>query len=175
MEEIQVYCHAINQPDFDPVIDWLRSHSSQVQPERLALIHGDYHPWNISLRDEDRALVLGWDGARISDYRVDLAWTLILADTYATPQVRDFMLNEYERLANHQVEQMDYFNVAASLKRLFVMIASTTSWSNTAEMQSRAEELAEQDGDHIRAVYTLLQEKTGLTVPVIDRLLQDLN
>ena len=41
-----------------PVIDWLKERRSDVTPERLSLLHQDYHTENVMLRDDGSLVVL---------------------------------------------------------------------------------------------------------------------
>src|SRR5581483_957329 len=62
--------------DFMPVVRWLEAHKPQGTEYRLT--HKDLHPWNILCTDSGESRVIDWSNAGISDYRSDLAWTLLL-------------------------------------------------------------------------------------------------
>lgn len=72
------FIHQLRVDAFDPVFDWLGERRSEVPCERLAVIHGDYHPYNVLVRDDGVAFVIDWTNIRVSDFRFDLAWTLLL-------------------------------------------------------------------------------------------------
>lgn len=61
-----------------PVLEWLKDRILSVPCERLSIIHGDYHPHNIILTNDGTAYVIDWTNINIADFRIDLAWTLLL-------------------------------------------------------------------------------------------------
>jgi aminoglycoside phosphotransferase (APT) family kinase protein len=130
----------------------------------------DYHPYNILLRCDGAAFVIDWTSAQVSDYRLDLAWTLLLMSTYGNPEARDLVLREYERIAGHEAEQIEFFEVAACLRRLVTIHISLSAGAETMGMRAGAED-AMADSDHIAKVYALLQERTGIRIAEIEQLL----
>jgi hypothetical protein len=101
---------------------------------------------------------------------LDLAWTLLLMSTYGSPESRLLVLGEYERIAGHKVEQIEYFEVAACLRRLFSIVVSLSSGADKLGMRPGAEAMMA-DGAHIGRVYARLRERTGIEVPEAEELL----
>jgi aminoglycoside phosphotransferase (APT) family kinase protein len=133
----------------------------------------DYHPYNILLRSDGAAFVIDWTSAQVSDYRLDLAWTLLLMSTYGNPEVRDLVLREYERIAGHEAEQIEFFEAAACLRRLVTIHISLSAGAEKLGMRAGAEAMMA-DVDHITSVYAVLRERTGIRITKIEELLSTL-
>jgi aminoglycoside phosphotransferase (APT) family kinase protein len=160
---------------FIPVLNWLKEHSQEVPCERLSVIHFDYHPNNILLRDDGKAFVIDWTSIDVADFRLDLAWTIILVSTHGNPEARQMIINEYERLAGRKIEQIEYFEVVASLRRLFSIAVSINAGAEKMGMRPEAVEIMKQNVSHIQAVYSLMYDRTGIAVPEIEKLISDLS
>ncbi len=160
--------------EYGPVLDWLKARSSDVPCERLSVIHGDYHPNNILLRDDGTPFVIDWTNVDIADFRYDLAWTLLLMSTYGNPEAREIILGEYERIAGCRIERMEYFDVIAAGRRLFSILISLSHGASELGMRPGAETMMKQNASHIKSVYALLQDRTDITIPEIETLLSTL-
>ncbi len=160
--------------DFAPVLDWLEARKLDVPCRQLSLTHGDYHPNNVILGKSGEAFVIDWGATTIADARVDLAWTLLLASTHRYPELRESILAEYQRISGRGIEQIEYFEVMAILRRLFSISVSLSEGASTMGMRSGAEEMMKQ-GDHMKKAYDLLRHRTRITIPEIEKLLSTLN
>ncbi|MFQ5976856.1 MAG: phosphotransferase family protein [Candidatus Heimdallarchaeota archaeon] len=158
-----------------PILEWLKARSSEVLCQQLSLIHGDYHPNNVLMRDNGALFVIDWGAAKLDDFRADLGWTVLLTTTYGY-SVRESLLNEYERLSGIQIEQIEYFEVLAILRRLSDLVVSLapTSGAGTLGMRPEAIQMMKQDAFHYKNVYSLLQKRTGLDLPEIEAILASL-
>lgn len=169
------YLHSFQKDEFEPVFDWLEERRADVRWEQLSLIHWDYHPFNILLRDDGKAFVIDWGSAEISDYRFDLAWTLLLMSTHGDPESRETILNEYERIAGHRIEHIEFFDVAACLRRLFSVSVSFSDGPERAGMRPGAEVVMKQHAFALKRVYELLCKRTGIMIPEIEKLILTLS
>ncbi|RLI10073.1 hypothetical protein DRO42_02505 [Candidatus Bathyarchaeota archaeon] len=160
--------------DFDAVLEWLEAGSADVPCTRLSLIHGDYHPENMLLREDGAPFVIDWGAVDIADFRSDLAWTILLTSTYGGPEMREVILCEYERISGQGIEQIEYFEVMAIFRRLFDISVSLSEGAGERGMRPGAETMIKQDADHIKRVYALLLDRTGITLPEIERLISTL-
>ena len=154
-----------------PVMEWLEARRDQVPCLRPSFVHLDYHPGNILLRDDGTAIVIDWTQVDISDPRFDLAWTLLLVGIYEGAGWRDVILKEYERLAGAQVEQTEYFDVFACAKRLFDVLVSLSEGPEKLGMRPEAAAQMRKQMGATRKVYDLLLERTGITLPEVEKLL----
>jgi aminoglycoside phosphotransferase (APT) family kinase protein len=174
LSQWQTYTLAFKNHAFDPIFDWLQGRIADVHFGRPSVIHMDYHPYNILLRDDGAAFVIDWTGAQVSDYRLDLAWTLLLMSTYGNPEVRELVLREYERIAGHKAEQIEFFEVAACLRRLASIQISLSQGAEKLGMREGAEAMMA-DVDHITSVYAFLQERTDVRIAEIEELVSTLS
>ena len=156
---------------FLPSVEWLMERRGSVPCEQPSVVHWDYHPANIILRDDGSAAVLDWTQVDVSDSRFDLAWTLLLVSTYEDAVWHGCILHEYERLAGAKVEQLAFFEVFACLKRLYSVAASLRYGPETLGMRRGAEAMMVQQMGATARVYDLLLDRTGLEVPEIEELL----
>jgi aminoglycoside phosphotransferase (APT) family kinase protein len=170
LSQWQEYCHHFQRHEFDPVFDWLRERILDVRFGQPSVIHFDYHPWNILLTDDVTAFVIDWTNVRVSDFRLDLAWTLLLMSTYGNPEGRERVLGEYERIAGHSAEQIEFFDVAACLRRLASILISLSEGPDKLGMRPGAEAMMKNVG-HIKSVYALLRDRTGITIAEVEELL----
>ncbi len=156
---------------FLPVLEWLEARREQAPCLRPAPIHWDYHPGNVLLRDDGSAVVIDWTQVEVSDPRFDLAWTLLLVGSHESAEWRELILGEYERLAGERVEQLEYFDVAACVKRLASVYFSLALGPEKLGMRPDAViRMKQQMGAHQR-VYELLLERTGIRIAEVERLL----
>jgi len=161
--------------EFAPTLTWLKERYLDVPCERLSVIHFDYHPYNILLRDDGKAFVIDWTNIDVADFRMDLAWTILLTSTYRNPEAREIILGEYERIAGYRIQQIEYFEVAASLRRLFSISVSLSDGADKLGMRPEAVTLMKRNVGHIKNVYSFLYDRTGIAIPEIETLLSTLS
>ena len=159
---------------FQPVINWLEAHRGEVALEGLSVIHMDFHTRNVMVRDDGRLVVLDWTQATPGDYRADLAWTMLLMSTYGPPETRDIILERYERVSGKETRDIEFFDVIASARRLLSVAASLSMGAEQLGMRSGAEEMMRDDSGHLRKVYGLFRQRTGIELPEFEELLNSL-
>lgn len=154
-----------------PVLDWLDEHESGVSTEGLSIIHRDFHPDNIMIREDGSPVVIDWGAVEAGDYRADIAWTILLMGTYWDPAVRDVILRKYQEVSGREVRDFEFFEVLAIFRRLQDVSVSFASGAEEMGMRPGAVEKMRQDSGHLHRVYGLLKEKTGLRIPEFEELL----
>jgi aminoglycoside phosphotransferase (APT) family kinase protein len=162
LDLVHAYLERFPLPGFLPVIQWLETRKDRVPCRSPAPIHWDFHPANILLQPDGAAVVIDWTQFEVSDYRFDLAWTLLLLATHASEEWRDFVLEEYERLSGNPVEELEFFEVAACAKRLLAVAISRSYGPEKLGMRPDALAAMESQLPALRQVYQLLREKTGI-------------
>lgn len=158
----------------DPVISWLDERKANVSPVEPSVIHRDFHPMNVMLREDGSPVVIDWGAATVGDYRDDLAWTVLLAVTFWNPSLRDTILGAYESISGREVRDFEYFEVLSALRRLTDVAVSMTSGAEEMGMRAGAVELMREASGHLRGVYRILTERTGLRLPEFERILDSL-
>jgi aminoglycoside phosphotransferase (APT) family kinase protein len=158
-------------PSLRDALTWLRSRRSKVPCERLAVVHGDFHPGNVLLRADGAPFVIDWSNVRLADYRSDLAWTRLITRAAAQPDQGQTELRLYERLAGKKVSMIEYFEVIACTRLLLSVLISLQFGAARQGMRPGAEALMRQGSDHMKYVATLLQERTNIKMlDVVDAL-----
>jgi aminoglycoside phosphotransferase (APT) family kinase protein len=153
------------------IVEWLEARRDQVPCRRPSPLHWDYHPGNVLLRDDGSAVVIDWTGLDVSDSRFDVAWTLLLVSSHHGIEWRESILREYERLAGTDVPHIEYFDVAACLKRLGSVAASLSFGPEKLGMRPEAQAKMRQQMGAFQSVYALMLERTGIRVAEVESLL----
>jgi aminoglycoside phosphotransferase (APT) family kinase protein len=156
---------------FRSVLRWLDERVEAVPPAPLAFTHNDFHPENVLLREDGSPSVIDWGSGQVSDYRLDLAWTLLLMGTHGSPAVRVGVLSEYERLRGEPVAGLEFFDVWASARRLYDIYLSLTGRGERSGLRPGAESLVRNQMPVVERVYELFRLRSGLALPEIERLL----
>jgi aminoglycoside phosphotransferase (APT) family kinase protein len=172
LEEGRLAIADLSIPGFLPIVEWLEARRDQVPCMRPSLIHQDYHPGNVLLRDDGSAVVIDWTQLDVADSRSDLAWTLVLVSSYEGLEWRERILREYERLAGGRVEQIEYFEVGACARRVASVAASLLYGPEKLGMRPDAVAMMKREMGAIKGVYELLLERTGIRVAEVERMLE---
>ncbi|MGD0005711.1 MAG: phosphotransferase [Anaerolineaceae bacterium] len=152
--------------------EWLLAHQHDVISDRAAPVHWDFHPGNLLLKKDGSAVVIDWTGFDLTDYRFDLAWTLLLIGCNEDPKWREPALREYERQAGCKVEGLEFFDVAACVRRLVSVIISVTYGAEQLGMRPGAEAIMRSQAPSLARVYDLLLQRTGLPIKEVETFLK---
>jgi len=172
LSEAQGYFDRFQRTDFVPVLDWLKERRSDVPCDRLSVVHLDYHPYNILMQEDGKPFVIDWTNIDVADFRFDLAWTVLLMGGYGNPEARGIVLDEYQRIVGRRIEQMEYFDVMASLRRLFSISVSISDGADKLGMRPEAVAMMKRNVSHIKNVYSVLYDRTGVAIPEIESLIK---
>jgi len=143
------------------VIQWLEQGKGTVPCERPAILHRDYHPWNVLVDDEEHLWVIDWDW-QVGDARFDLAWTCTLMERSGFGSFSSDVQDEYERQSGRATEGLDYFKVLTTLRWLLNVLPAEDP-EVPVDLAARAEFRAFLV-DPVRRAQTLLAEHTGVVV-----------
>ncbi|MHA2397124.1 MAG: phosphotransferase family protein, partial [Candidatus Thorarchaeota archaeon] len=124
--------------ELNPILEWLKSNVDKVPCKRPSVTHGDFHPMNILIDESQTPYVIDWGASGVRDFRMDLAWTLLLTRAYSTKENRDSILNAYQQAAGREIEELEYFEVLAILRRLSDVLISMSEGSNAMGMREGA-------------------------------------
>lgn len=158
----------------EPLIEWLEERKGSVTPMPPAILHGDFHPMNIMLKVDGSPVVLDWGAFHVGDRRSDLSWLMLLAGTFLEPSVRDAILAAYEAASGTEMEDIQFFEALSILRRLTDVAVSVEAGAETQGMRPGAVEMMREASGHIRNVYDLLVEFTGLKLPEYEEFLNSL-
>lgn len=149
---------------FNQIVGWLEENKKNVPNGRISLVPLDYHPHNILIRDDGKPFVIDWTNFTVTDYRVDLAWTLLLMGTYDFPEMRNHILETYERISQSRAEAIEYFEVIAATRRLGSIYLSISQGAENLGMRPEAAEIMKQQKSHVKAVIKVLSDRTGIEI-----------
>jgi len=176
IQKIQGYIDQFPNIDiFMPVFNWLIDRKNDVPCRHLSVVHLDYHPANLILKDDGNAIVIDWTNFDIGDFRLDLAWTMLLVSSYGNPEGRDIVLNEYERIIRHKIDQIEYFEVFAILRRLFSIYVSLTAGAEKLGMRPEAIESMKRSVKHIKTLCDFLYQNTRIAIPEMEKLIEKIS
>jgi aminoglycoside phosphotransferase (APT) family kinase protein len=171
LSDIENTLERIGKQELLPIVVWARERYNDVPCETPSITHGDYHPFNILVDENDKAYVIDWGAARVADFRADLAWTLLLVYAYDSGERRDLILRGYENVLGKKVEQIEYFEALSCLRRLADV---TASFDGSSNLRPEAVELMRETADHIVRVRDRLEDLTDIIIPEVDEFIDNL-
>ncbi len=137
------------------IVSWLEGRKQAVPCERPAILHRDYHPWNVLVDETGQLRVVDWDW-QIGDARFDLAWMCTLMQRSDFPAFSRAVRDEYARQSDRSLGDLSYFEVLTTVRWLLNVLP------NAARRPDFREFLVEP----VRRAQTFLQEHTGITVDI---------
>ncbi|NLK09178.1 MAG: phosphotransferase [Firmicutes bacterium] len=165
----------ITKTGFQSAFNWLRLNLPQGLMQTFCLNHGDLHPGNILMREGKEPYLIDWGGARLQDFRVDLAWSMLLLGTYGPGELRDLVLKQYEAESKRTVTNIEWFEALASLKRLIEVYVFVSKGVQELGMRQDAVDMMKSDLPHLTGTYGIFKNRTGLRLSVIDQFLDKLH
>ncbi len=160
-----------NLTGFIQLTDWLdrNKHGIAVQP---AVVHQDFHVHNVFLCTDHRLAVIDWTQFALSDYRIDLCWTLLIMGDLGNPNWGKQILHAYTSSSKRSIEELDYFHVIVAMKLLASTVISLTFGPETVGLRPEAVELTKEQISIYRQLYQRIRTITGLTVPELEQVLE---
>ena len=156
---------------FEPLLSWLESRRGEARPSHISVLHHDYHPNNIVIREHDGQLViLDWSFADIGDFRLDLGWSALLVGVTAGKRYRDVLIEGYEAATGLEVENLSYFEVLNLGARL-ITIALWLEESVVIPVPKITKQAIRGEYKvHVLNVYDRVKEITRLQIPLFESL-----
>ena len=174
LSDLEEQLTRFGKPELAPVIDWMRERVAQVPCTQLSIVHRDFHSFNLLVDEHGKPFVIDWGAAGIADFRTDLAWTLLLSYAYSSRELRDQILKGYETELGREVDQIEYFEVLASLRRLVDVTSSIELGAVERGLRPGAVEMMKETTGHIIRVRDRLEELTGIRIPEIDQFISSI-
>ncbi len=154
-------------PWMTPVIDWIDGNMPcEASP---SLCHMDFHGMNIMMDEAGQPYVIDWGGSVICDYRLDLAWTLLLYSTFGGSMFRAPLIESYEGLSGEKIDDLEFFEVLAAARRIIDLVK--TVGGGSAGLRSDVVRLMRDQRAHFIKVHDFLEERTGIRLVEFDELL----
>jgi aminoglycoside phosphotransferase (APT) family kinase protein len=140
-----------------PGLAWL--HKNKPVIGKLAICHGDFHPLNILIHENEISGVLDWGGFRISDPMLDVAATKTIGSILAPVLVPGAISSNYIKryLSAYQarrpldVHKLRYFEVVRMILGLIDGAKGQYAWKHK---------------EIVTPIYNTLREYTGLKIDI---------
>lgn len=174
LAEYASYLSRFKVSAFEPLMGWLYAQRDRAACPHGSIVHLDFHHNNILEDPDGRLYVIDWTSAEISDYRLDLGWTLTLALAYSGSAWREMILEAYERQMGQSVPALDVFEVAAILRRIGTVMISLQAGAEALGMRPEAVEVMWQEVEPLKRLHARLCRLTGLDLPGIGALIAGL-
>jgi len=156
---------------FLQILDWLDRHKHEILVHP-AIVHQDFHANNVFLCSNDDFTVIDWTQFAVSDYRIDLCWTLLIMGDLGNPDWKEKILDAYAADFNAAIQDLDYFNVIVTMKLLASTVISFKFGPETLGLRPEAVELTKEQISIYKQLARRIRTITGLTVPELETLLE---
>lgn len=130
--EIKEIIDKLKLYEFNSIYQWLVAKEKAIQNLKPAILHRDFHPWNVIEGNNGIYYVIDWVWG-IGDYRFDLAWTITLMERSGFESFASNAFAAYAKLSRDRIENFEYFKVLATLRWLLNVTASIKSGTNLRE------------------------------------------
>ena len=169
LDEMDLVIERHGLDGFEPTTSWLREREALGFSTQPVLIHNDYHPQNILLR-EGSLVVIDWSFAEIGDFRMDLAWSTLLLGVLVGSKYRTAMLEAYEQAAGTHIENIKFFEALKFTMRM-VTIGMWLDEAVVIPVAGITKQAIRTDYKvHVMNPYHRLKEITGLEIQTIEEL-----
>ena len=164
-----------DQPDMDPVIDWLNR--NLPQPQAPTLVHNDFKLDNLMLSTDDIGrveAVLDWEMTTIGDPLVDVGlslcyWTLGIAGGPSREisgwYTRDEFIHEYAIRTGREVARLAWYEVLGIFKLAVILQQIYVRWKRGQTRDERFAVLGDQVRGLAEAAWERLNSSRALPVP----------
>lgn len=155
------------------ILDWLDTHKKNIAV-RPSVVHQDFHANNVFLCTDDRLVVIDWTQCAVSDYRVDLCWTLLIMGDFGQAEWGKEILNAYAASVQLSIQDLDYFNVIVYTKLLADAVVAFTFDPVALGLQPGTIEATRRQLPIYRELSKRLHNITGIRVPELENMLENI-
>ena len=170
LSELRAIKDQFNLAEFTPFLDWLETRIGQGASDHRSVIHNDYHPLNILIRDDGSLAIIDWSFADVGDYRLDLAWSVLLFGVMLGTHYRNNFVSLYEEIAGAKVENLQFFEVLKFTQRMLTIASWLDESVNIPVKKITRPAIRNEYKVHVLNPYRRLKEITGLELPIIESL-----
>lgn len=153
-----------------PLIEWIKENKPEVNSRYKSLCHLDYHGMNVMIDEDGQAYVIDWGASSIGDFRLDIAWTILLYSTFGGSEYRKPIIEIYENLSGEKVKELDFFEVIAATRRITDLIEVLND-SGSAGLKPDVLNLMSREKEHYIKVHDFLESRTGIRLKNLDNIL----
>jgi len=161
-------------PWIEPVVLWLEENKPETSLEPQSLLHRDYHGMNVMMGEDGEPYIIDWSAAMIGDYRIDLAWTILLYTTFGGEFFRDLIIDKYSELSGKTIEGIEYYEVVAATRRIIDFGKTVTGGSSASGLKPEIVEIMKDSKEHFQKVHDFLTARTGIRLKEFDQILNSI-
>jgi aminoglycoside phosphotransferase (APT) family kinase protein len=158
-----------------PILDWLKEKRDTVPSYKISIVHRDFHPHNVIISNEGKPYIIDWPASSVGDFREDLGWTLLLVTAFTTKEIRDAILRMYEQESGSKVEEIEYFEILAALRRFTDMLLSFRLGPSETGMRDEAIHQMKEMVYHLENVYTLVEDILKNPIPELEKFIKSIS
>jgi aminoglycoside phosphotransferase (APT) family kinase protein len=164
-EKIRAHGHSAESHNFEGRIKWLVEKANKYsgfseavkwlldnrpnEPIIPNIIHGDFHPLNLLVKDGEVAAILDWSGFMVGDPMYGLGWTKALFIATGKPELPEDVFNNmiqqyfstYEKLHLIDYDKLDYFVVYRLVRALIEGKEGQEIWTHPVIVSNILEEI----------------------------------
>jgi aminoglycoside phosphotransferase (APT) family kinase protein len=108
--------------EFEPHLTALERDAGAIAAVDLVLLHNDYHPANILVREADQSLVvIDWTWTDVGDYRLELAWTGLMLQISLGEVWRDAFWADYAKSSSRSLDNLAFFERLKFTQRMLTI------------------------------------------------------
>lgn len=169
-EKIIAQGHSAGSHNYDGRINWLVNHAEEYpsigaavkwlienrpdEPETPSVIHGDFHPMNLLVKDGEVNAILDWSGFMVGDPMYGLGWTKALFIATGKSELPEDVFNQlvqsyidaYESIHHIDYKKMDYYVVFRLVRALLEGKEGQEVWTRPYIVNNIVKEIKEMTG-----------------------------
>ena len=169
-EKIIAQGHSAGSHNYDGRINWLVNHAEAYpsigaavkwlvenrpdEPETPSVIHGDFHPMNLLVKDGEVNAILDWSGFMVGDPMYGLGWTKALFIATGKSELPEDVFNQlvqsyidaYESIHPIDYAKMDYYVVFRLVRALLEGKEGQEVWTRPYIVNNIVKEIKEMTG-----------------------------
>jgi aminoglycoside phosphotransferase (APT) family kinase protein len=152
-----------------PIVDWLSENLQAITLLPISILHRDFHPMNILIDRNGNPYVIDWTAATLGDPRIDVAWSMLLAELHLEGGLKDMILDSYQNARGETLQDMDYFKIDACLRRLSDILISLNSGASSLGMRESTAEAMRAGINLLSHMHAIVKQITGIEIEEIER------
>ena len=145
--------HAEEYPSIGAAVKWLVENRPD-EPETPSVIHGDFHPMNLLVKDGEVNAILDWSGFMVGDPMYGLGWTKALFIATGKSELPEDVFNQlvqsyidaYESIHPIDYAKMDYYVVFRLVRALLEGKEGQEVWTRPYIVNNIVKEIKEMTG-----------------------------
>jgi aminoglycoside phosphotransferase (APT) family kinase protein len=163
-----------NLRGFLQVLDWLEAHKREISVQP-AVVHQDFHANNVFLCPDDQLFVIDWTQFAVSDYRIDLCWSLLIMGDFGNPDWGKQIWDAYQSHSSHPVDHMDYFHVIVYMKLLASTVISRKFSPEELGLRPETGQITREQVSIYQQLSQRLQTITGVSIPELEETFEEIS